>query len=84
MKAAVGEAKKGKNVELYAKIVNALHDLKPDDPDAVLDGEWVEWTSKQIKVETDRLEVELKGYKNNLIKESIRVCQTINPLSPPG
>ena len=28
---------------------------------------------KQSKAETDRLELELKGYKNNLIKESIRV-----------
>lgn len=29
--------------------------------------------TKQTKGETDRLELELKGYKNNLIKESIRV-----------
>jgi COP9 signalosome complex subunit 1 len=34
---------------------------------------WMEATTKQVKAETDRLEFELKGYKNNLIKESIRV-----------
>lgn len=28
---------------------------------------------KMVKAETDRLEHELRGYKNNLIKESIRV-----------
>jgi COP9 signalosome complex subunit 1 len=47
--------------------------VAPDDPDARLDMNWMETTAKQVKAETDRLEFELKGYKNNLIKESIRV-----------
>ena len=34
---------------------------------------WMEKKEKQNKAETTRLEHELKGYKNNLIKESIRV-----------
>ncbi len=34
---------------------------------------WIDRMTKQTKAETDRLELELKGYKNNLIKESIRV-----------
>lgn len=33
----------------------------------------MEKKDKQNKAETTRLEHELKGYKNNLIKESIRV-----------
>ena len=41
--------------------------------DVVPDLAWVDKMTRQVKVETDRLEAELKGYKNNLIKESIRV-----------
>jgi hypothetical protein len=39
---------------------------------------WAEKTSREVKEEQDKLEHELKSYKNNLIKESIRVC-TCNP-----
>ena len=38
-----------------------------------MDTAWAETRNKQIKAEADRLDAELKGYKNNLIKESIRV-----------
>jgi len=34
---------------------------------------WVEGKKRENKREVERLENELKGYKNNLIKESIRV-----------
>jgi COP9 signalosome complex subunit 1 len=47
--------------------------LTPGDPDGVIDRSWVERKEKQNKAESSRLEAELKGYKNNLIKESIRV-----------
>lgn len=40
---------------------------------ASLDTDWMERAAKQVAAETERLEIELKGYKNNLIKESIRV-----------
>ena len=53
--------------------MDSLHQLVPDDPDATPDLAWIDRTIKQVKTETDRLEQELKGYKNNLIKESIRV-----------
>jgi hypothetical protein len=39
----------------------------------VRDQAWVDTVGKQNLAETARLEAELKGYKNNLIKESIRV-----------
>lgn len=49
--------------------------------EAQLDTKWIEHMQKVIKAETDRLEHELRGYKNNLIKESIRVGNTISFLS---
>ncbi|OAX83217.1 hypothetical protein ACJ72_02417 [Emergomyces africanus] len=73
LKMAVAEAKNGKDVNSYARAVEALARVAPQDPEAKLDTAWVDHTSKVVKAETDRLEHELKGYKNNLIKESIRM-----------
>ena len=70
---AITEAQSGKNVQRYIDLVQDLYALNPSDPRAQVDQEWVESKSRQISLETDRLENELKGYKNNLIKESIRV-----------
>jgi COP9 signalosome complex subunit 1 len=39
----------------------------------VTDTAWVEKKTREVREEHDRLEHELKSYKNNLIKESIRV-----------
>ncbi len=58
---------------MYRAAVDCLQQAAPKDPDATLDTAWVDRMTKQVKIETDRLEQELKGYKNNLIKESIRV-----------
>ena len=73
MKAALAEAKKGHDTSQYEAAVSALYDVIPDDPDATLDPDFVEKMQKQVKVETNKMETELKLYKNNLIKESIRV-----------
>lgn len=73
LRLAVAEAKSGKDVSRYENAVRALAEVAPNDKEAVLDTEWVERTQRTIKAETDRLEQELRGYKNNLIKESIRV-----------
>ena len=54
--------------------MSALREIVPNDPDATMDNAWVDRVKKQVKSETDKMELELKGYKNNLIKESIRVC----------
>ena len=59
--------------------MEALEKLSPNDPLAMLDTDWMESKAKKVKVQTDQLEHELKTYKNNLIKESIRVCD-IAPL----
>ena len=73
LQAATSEAKRGKDVRLYETVVSALRDIVPEDPRSTFDIAWVDRTTKEVKAETDRLELELKGYKNNLIKESIRV-----------
>ncbi|MCJ1380383.1 hypothetical protein MMC17_003486 [Xylographa soralifera] len=76
--AAIAEAKRGKDVRLYEAMVSALREIVPEDPRATLDIAWVDRTTKEVKMETDRLELELKGYKNNLIKESIRMgCEDL-------
>ncbi|MCJ1289665.1 hypothetical protein MMC34_001198 [Xylographa carneopallida] len=76
--AAIAEAKRGKDVRLYEAMVSALREIVPEDPRAILDIAWVDRTTKEVKLETDRLELELKGYKNNLIKESIRMgCEDL-------
>ena len=74
LRAAVVEAKQGKDVGRYELAVAMLHEVAPESPEAKIDKVWVERTSRVVKAETDKLEQELKGYKNNLIKESIRVC----------
>lgn len=76
----MAEAKKGKDVERYEKAVEALAEAAPNDVQAVLDTAWTAHTSKLAKVETERMELELKGYKNNLIKESIRVSLHSDPM----
>lgn len=73
LKAAVSEAKSGKDISRYERAVTALAQVAPGESEAKRDIDWVEHMHKVVKVETDRLEHELKGYKNNLIKESIRV-----------
>lgn len=73
LKAAIVEAKKGRDVGRYLRAVETLHSAAPGDPEATLDTKWIEMTSKKVALDTERMEAELKGYKNNLIKESIRV-----------
>ena len=51
-----------------------LEAIAPNEPEAVRDDAWISTVDKQNQAETACLEAELKGYKNNLIKESIRVC----------
>ncbi|KAL2854246.1 26S proteasome subunit RPN7-domain-containing protein [Aspergillus pseudoustus] len=73
LKAAIAEAKSGKDLSRYERAVQALSEVAPHDAEAVVDREWAERLQKVVKSETDRLEHELRGYKNNLIKESIRM-----------
>lgn len=73
LKAAVAEAKRGKDIQRYRDAFECIRVAAPDEPEAKWDEAWVTATGKANKAETHRLETELKGYKNNLVKESIRV-----------
>lgn len=50
-----------------------IKETRQEDTLGTVDTDWVESKQRQVAAETERLELELKGYKNNLIKESIRV-----------
>ena len=70
---ASAEAKEGKDTDLYEKVIALRAALEPGNPKAHKDDAWVTKINRENKSETSKLEMELKGYKNNLIKESIRV-----------
>jgi thioesterase domain-containing protein len=78
----VREAKKGDDVGRYREACLYLKAVAPTDEEAQIDQEWERKKQEQNKKETLRLENELKGYKNNLIKESIRVRPTSSLISP--
>ncbi|KAK4043972.1 26S proteasome subunit RPN7-domain-containing protein [Parachaetomium inaequale] len=73
LKAAIAEAKRGKDTHRYREAVECLRVAAPSEPEAAFDQAWLEAQETANKVETNRLLAELKGYKNNLIKESIRM-----------
>ncbi|KAF2656711.1 PCI-domain-containing protein [Lophiostoma macrostomum CBS 122681] len=70
---AIPEAKRGKNVKLYLALVEDFSTIAPNDPLATPDLGWADKKNREVKEEQDKLEHELKSYKNNLIKESIRM-----------
>ncbi|RVX74633.1 hypothetical protein B0A52_01759 [Exophiala mesophila] len=70
---AVLEAKKGSDVRNYTEAAALYKKVARDSSADVLDPTWATKQEKKNNAETARLENELKGYKNNLIKESIRM-----------
>jgi COP9 signalosome complex subunit 1 len=73
LRLAVIEAKKTLNSSKYTQLADRLRSVSPKDALGKIDKDYVQITSRKTRAETDRLEMELKQYKNNLIKESIRV-----------
>ncbi|KAK0736936.1 26S proteasome subunit RPN7-domain-containing protein [Apiosordaria backusii] len=73
LRAALAEAKRGRDTQRYRDVVEYLRIAAPNDPDAVYDQKWLDKQEIANHEETQRLLAELKGYKNNLIKESIRM-----------
>lgn len=63
----------GKDTQQYRLICDELKSLAPHDPDAKFNRQWAEQTDKANHAEQQRLETQLRAYKNNLVKESIRV-----------
>ncbi|KPI45039.1 COP9 signalosome complex subunit 1 [Cyphellophora attinorum] len=73
-KLAIREARRGSdlhNLEEAIKLLQTVPNYR--DTENLLDTSWAVDVEKKNAKETQRLENELKGYKNNLIKESIRV-----------
>ncbi|ETI25908.1 hypothetical protein G647_02685 [Cladophialophora carrionii CBS 160.54] len=71
---ALIEAKRGNDVRNYQEAVALLKWVSAGkNLDNLLDPLWAAQQEKKNNAETARLENELKGYKNNLIKESIRM-----------
>jgi len=73
LKFAIKLIKKGTDTKCYKLAVSVLQKVAPNDPDAKLDEEWTDRTNRRVALETEKMEVALKSYKHNLIKESIRV-----------
>lgn len=78
----MAEAKSGSDVSRYREAWQSMHLAAPGEPEATRDDAWIEKTDWVNKAETNRLETELKGYRNNLIKESIRVSGNFPPRPP--
>ncbi|KAF2000688.1 PCI-domain-containing protein [Amniculicola lignicola CBS 123094] len=70
---AISEAKRGKKTKLYTTLAEELAQIAPGDPASLTDTAWVEKKNRDLKIEHDKLDHELRTYKNNLIKESIRM-----------
>jgi COP9 signalosome complex subunit 1 len=66
--------KEGSDTERYKQAVQGLQAILPDDPEAQIDEEWLEETTKKVATGIEKYEAQLHSYKHNLIKESIRVC----------
>ncbi|CAG8756335.1 10149_t:CDS:2, partial [Racocetra fulgida] len=66
----------------YLNTANKLNEVLASQgyPSYPVDNAWVETTQKRAKTTLERLEVELKNFKNNLIKESIRSTPDIQPV----
>lgn len=63
------------NAVKYHAVLQKLNEVLAghNQPSVPLDTTWYEATQKAARSTADKLELELKTYKNNLIKESIRV-----------
>ena len=60
-------------IKLYSLDYRLYLDIGHECPEATVDEEWAEEARVKQESGLDKLDVELKNYQNNLIKESIRV-----------
>ena len=70
---AVAEAKKGHDINNCNEAIALLSSIGGEEAKDLIDLNWTSEREKKNAAETKRLENELKQYKNNLIRESIRV-----------
>lgn len=79
LKLAIHEATtNGRDVQLYRDAWELLVVLAPREPEAEFKSAWVTTTEKANRTQLHHLQAELKKYKNNLVKESIRVSFSQN------
>ncbi|WPH01381.1 Hypothetical protein R9X50_00422600 [Acrodontium crateriforme] len=71
---ALTAAHNGRDIGLYRKLCELAGNLGLSDL-STPDGQWMTRQEEENKRELARLEGELRGYKNNLIRESIRMGQ---------
>ena len=73
LKLATKLLKQTQDVPRFRLALDILRKLSPEDAEAAQDDAWIEKTSRKVSSDTERIEADLKSYKHNLIKESIRV-----------
>lgn len=71
LRMAADEAKRGENTGLYRDILEKIGGRLGSKYEA--DEEWVEAVERRAAQKQEKLDVELNGFKTNLIKESIRM-----------
>ncbi|CAG7850328.1 COP9 signalosome complex subunit 1 Short=SGN1; Short=Signalosome subunit 1; AltName: Full=G protein pathway suppressor 1; Short=GPS-1; AltName: Full=JAB1-containing signalosome subunit 1; AltName: Full=Protein MFH [Serendipita indica DSM 11827] len=70
---AVEYALEGKDSTLYQNVVSTYNNIVGPQHGVQLNQEWLDRTAQRSHAERDKLEVELKMYTGNMIKESIRM-----------
>eukprot|EP00897_Mesotaenium_endlicherianum_P009354 jgi/Mesen1/8447/ME000475S07699 len=70
LKMAIEEIKRGENTAVYRETMERVLGKSPGQK---FDVEWVETVERRATQRQEKLDVELNGYKTNLIKESIRM-----------
>lgn len=73
LQGAMQEAKRRKHVKGYRTAAEMLSQMSGKTQLSKADSSWIATAEHAVKVETKRLEDLLKGYRNNMIKESIRL-----------
>ncbi|CAK7208597.1 hypothetical protein SBRCBS47491_000145 [Sporothrix bragantina] len=73
LRAAFAEAKKSHDTGRYREVATYFNMVAPSEAEELFSKSWLESTDAANAAETKRLEREMKVYKNNLVKESIRM-----------
>ncbi|KAK9832518.1 hypothetical protein WJX81_004497 [Elliptochloris bilobata] len=71
LRLAADQLRKGENTAQYAEVMELIDGRLG--PQYTLDRVWVEAVDRRAATVQERLEADLSGYKNNMIKESIRM-----------
>ncbi|KAJ4462783.1 putative COP9 signalosome complex subunit 1 [Paratrimastix pyriformis] len=72
LRLAITELKQGFNTAAYAQACKMAGDALG--PLGIFDAKWAEETDRKAQQQIDRLEIDLNGYKTNMVRESIRTC----------